>query len=135
MILIGAPPAEASGDLRADLLRLLNAQRTASLVPALSLSSLLNHVAQDYAQDMVRRDFFSFTNPEGKGPDALAKSDGFPGNILPSIARGANAPESALAAWMKSPQTRMSLLDPQYSVLGVGVAESRWVLLLGTASS
>lgn len=135
VLILGAPQAEAGFDLRADFLRLINGQRAANNAPALSQSSLLNHVAQDYAQDMARRDYFGFTNPEGKGPDALAKMDGFPGRVLPSLARGASTPEAALNAWLSSAQSRESLLSPTYSVMGIGVADSRWVLLLGTANS
>ena len=51
------------------------------------------------------------------------------------LIRGANTSEAALGAWMKSPQSRASLLDSQFSSLGLGVAESRWVLLLGTSNS
>jgi uncharacterized protein YkwD len=135
VLLLGAPQLEASTDVRAEMLRLLNTQRAAANSPPLALSSLLNSVAQDYAQDMVRRDFFGFTNPEGKGPDALAKTDGFPGQVLPSLVRGASTAEGALSAWLKSPQSRASLLEPQFTLLGLGVAESRWLLLLGTAAS
>ncbi len=135
VIMLGAPLPEANPDLRATLLGLINAQRAASSAPPLALSSLLNSVAQDYAQDMVRRDFFGFNNPEGKGPDVLAKHDGFPGTVVPSIARGATTPETTLAAWMKNPGNRMNILDAKFALVGIGVAESRWVLLLGTASA
>lgn len=135
VLLLGAPNAEAGPEVRGELLKLINAQRAASSAPALAQSSLLNSVAQDFAHDMARRDFFAFTNPEGKGPDALAKGDGFPGKVMPAIAKGASTPEAVLAGWMKSPQNRASLLDPQYTLIGIGVAETRWVLLLGTAST
>jgi uncharacterized protein YkwD len=134
VLLLGAPAPEVGSDLRGELLRLINAQRTASSVAPMSQSSLLNHVAQDYAQDMVRRTFFAYTNPEGKGPDALARSDGFPGQVFPSLARGASAPEVALAAWLKSAPTRTALLDPNFSLVGVGMSEAHWVLLLGSAT-
>ena len=133
VILLGAPQVEASVDLRTDMLRMLNAERATVNAPPLALSSLLNAVAQDYAQDMARRNFFGFQNPEGKGPDALAKTDGFPGQVLPSLVRGAASVEGALGAWLKGPQSRASLLDPQYSLMGVGLADARWILLLGTA--
>jgi uncharacterized protein YkwD len=50
---------------------------------------------------------------------------------VPAILRGYTNPESALEAWLKSPQNRANLLDAQFVQLGVGVAESRRVLLLG----
>jgi uncharacterized protein YkwD len=134
VLLLGAPAPTAGSDLRSDLLRLVNSQRAASAVPPMALSSLLSQVSQDYAQDMVRRSFFAYTNPEGKGPDALARSDGFPGRVFPSLARGATQPEVALKAWLQSPQTRVALLDPQFTLLGIGMVDANWVLLLGAAT-
>lgn len=133
VLLVGAPQAESGSDLRGEVMRLLNAQRATVSAPALAQSSLLNAIAQDYAQDMARRDFFGFTNPEGKGPHDLAKSDGFLGQVLPSLLRGASTPDGAVSAWLKSPQSRASLLDPQYTLFGIGLADARWILLLGTA--
>lgn len=130
-LVLGAPPAESSADVLGTLLRLINAQRAASSVSPLALSPLLSKVAQDFAVDMGRRSFFGFSDPDGNSPDVLAHKAGFAGPATPAILRGYVLPEAALDAWMKSPQNRLNLLDPSNVHVGIGVAESRWVLILG----
>lgn len=130
-LVLGAPVAEASDDLRTQLLRLINAQRAAASVPPLALNQQLSATAQTFAQEMAQRGFFDFQTPEGEALTGRARRDGYPGQAVPAILRGYTNPESALDAWLKSPQNRANLLDAQFNQLGVGVAESRWVLLLG----
>lgn len=131
VLVLGVPTAEASDELRQALLSLINAQRMASKVRILTLSPLLTSVAQTYADDMVRRNYFGFNNPEGAALDSLAQRNGYAGRTIPALARGHSTPEGALDAWWKSPQNRQNLLEPQLGQLGIGIADSRWVLLLG----
>ena len=88
-------------------------------------------VAQSYAEDMARRNYFAFATPEGEAVTTQAQRAGFSGRTVPALVKGYATAEAALAIWMKSPQNRQNLLDPQLGQLGVGVADSRWVLLLG----
>ena len=130
-LVLGSPPAEASDDLRGRLLTLLNAQRALSTAPPLRLSAPLAAVAQSYAEDMARRSFFAFQTPEGEPLTAQAQRAGFDGRLAPALVKGYTSPEAALDTWMKSPANRQNILDPQLVQLGIGVADSRWVLLLG----
>lgn len=132
VVLLGAPLAEASADVQGELVRLVNAQRAASSASALTLSPVLSGVAQAYAADMGQRNYFAFVNPEGVGLDTLAKRAGFTAPVVPALVRGYSTPEAALEAWMKSAQNRLNLLDPGFLHVGVGVSESRWVLILGS---
>lgn len=130
-LVLGNPPAEASDDLRGRLLALLNAQRALSTAPPLRLSVQLAAVAQAYAEDMARRNYFAFQTPEGEPLTAQAQRSGFDGRLAPALVKGYTSPEAALDTWMKSPANRQNILDPQLVQLGIGVADSRWVLLLG----
>lgn len=130
-LVLGAPVADASDELRGQLLRLINSQRTSSACSPLALHEKLSATAQSFAQEMVQRGFFDFQGPDGEPVTGRARREGFSGRTAPAILRGYTNAESALDAWMKSPQNRANLLDPQFTQLGVGVAESRWVLLLG----
>lgn len=132
-VVLAAPQVEASTEVRGDFVKLLNAQRAASGAPPVQLSLLLNAVAQHFAEDMVKRDFFAYTNPDGKTPDALVRAEGFSGSTAVALAKGVSSPEGAVGAWLKNPQNAKNLLDPQFTRLGVGVAEARWVLILGSA--
>lgn len=130
-LVLGAPVAEASDELRLQLLRLINTQRAASASPPLGLHTQLAATAQSFAHEMSQRGFFDFQTPEGEPITARARREGYAGQTVPAILRGYTNPESALEAWLKSPQNRANLLDGQFSQLGIGVADSRWVLLLG----
>lgn len=132
-VILAAPQVEASGAVRDDLMKQLNSQRAAANVAPVDLSLLLNAAAQLFAEDMVRRDFFSFTNPDGQTPDGLVRKEGFSGSLAVALAKGVTSPEAALAAWLKNPQNRQNLLDAKFVRLGLGVAEGRWVLILGSA--
>ena len=128
------PPARGRLGTRAPqgrLLGLLNAQRALSTAPPLRLSPPLAAVAQAYAEDMARRNYFAFQTPEGEPLTAQAQRSGFDGRLAPALVKGYTSPEAALDTWMKSPQNRQNILEPQLVQLGIGVADSRWVLLLG----
>ena len=133
-LVLGTPTAEASDELRRQLLSLLNVQRTLSTAPPVQLSSPLCAVAQSYAEDMAKRNYFAFSTPEGEALTTQAQRAGFGGRTVPALVKGYSSAEAALDTWMKSPQNRQNLLDPQLVQLGIGVADSRWVLLLGTDS-
>ncbi len=132
-VILAAPQVEAGGAVRDEFLKHLNAQRAASSAPLAELSLLLNAVAQHFVDDMVKRDFFAFANPEGQTPDALVRKEGFAGSLGVALVRGVSSAEGALAAWLKNPQNRQSLLDARFVRIGLGVAEGRWLLILGSA--
>ena len=131
-VVLAAPQVEASGAVRDDFLKQLNSQRAGAGSAAVDLSLLLNAVAQLFAEDMVKRDFFAFANPDGQTPDALVRKEGFAGSLAVALAKGVSSPEGALGAWLKNPQNRQNLLDAKFTRLGLGVAEGRWVLILGS---
>jgi uncharacterized protein YkwD len=132
-LVLGTPTAEASPELRSQLLGLINAQRALSTAPPLQLAALLCTVAQSYAEDMAKRNYFAFATPEGEAVTAQVQRAGFALRTVPALLKGYSSAEAALDTWMKSPQNRQNLLDPQLGQLGIGVADSRWVLLLGAA--
>ncbi|MBL9006933.1 MAG: hypothetical protein JNJ46_21940 [Myxococcales bacterium] len=131
-VILAAPQIEAGSAVREDFMKQLNSQRAAASSPAVELSLLLNAVAQLFAEDMVKRDFFAFSNPDGQTPDALVRKEGFAGSLAVALAKGVSSPEGALSAWLKNPQNQKNLLDAKFTRLGLGVAEGRWVLILGS---
>lgn len=132
-VILAAPQVQANGSVRDEFLGHLNSQRAASNAPKAEVSLLLNAVAQHFVEDMVGRDFFAFSNPEGQTPDALVRKEGFAGSLGVALVRGPSTPEGALTAWLKNPQNRQTLLDPRFVRIGLGVAEGRWLLILGSA--
>ncbi len=84
------------------------------------LDPVLTSVARARAADMAKRHYFSHTNPDGNGPNFLARAAGYPlppswgrsrgGNFIESISAGHATAEAAWEAWMRSPMHRTHLL-------------------------
>jgi hypothetical protein len=80
--------------------------------PALKLDPILCQVARKRAADMIARNYFSHVNPDGNGPNQIAKKAGYvlPGNYssdkdannIESIASGALSPAKVLELWRSS---------------------------------
>src|SRR4030042_682947 len=130
----GSRPPAPLQDVAERIWRLANEIRGKYGIPPLAQDGTLASLAQAYCDDMLRRRFFSHTNPEG-----LAAKDRvmpfYPGPIRrlgENIWKEWNmdtANSEALArfiinSWMKSPGHRDNLLAAYFSHLGVGVAAS-----------
>jgi len=106
----------------AKAVELMNADRRANGLSDLKVSSSLTAVARSHAQDMVDRNFFSHTNPDGKGlTDRLKQA-----NISYSAA-GENIAENtsvqaAETSFMNSSGHRANILNSNYTTVGIGVA-------------
>ena len=84
------------------------------------LDPVLTSVARARAADMAKRHYFSHTDPDGNGPNFLARSAGYAlpsswgrsrgGNFIESIGAGHATAEAAWDAWMRSPMHRTHLL-------------------------
>lgn len=116
-------PSSSSGVNAAEqqALKLMNADRAASGLPALKLNNKLTVLARDYAQDMIDRDFFSHYNPEGQSPFDRMQQYGigyhYAGENL-AINRSVEAAENA---FMNSAGHRANILNANYSEIGIGV--------------
>jgi uncharacterized protein YkwD len=112
--------------------QLTNEVRRKKHLPPLDRDNALVATARAHSDDMLRRDFFSHVNPDGKAPQD---------RIAPAYARtlarageniwgghGYDYSDSKLMArvivdsWMTSPGHRANLLNPNYTHLGVGVS-------------
>ncbi len=85
----------------------------------MALDPILTAVARARAQDMATRRYFSHTNPDGFGPNALVRAAGYElpsswagrsGNFIESIGAGYATAEAAWDGWMHSPSHRTHLL-------------------------
>jgi uncharacterized protein YkwD len=112
--------------------RLTNEIRQRYGIPPLRQDDRLSALARAYSEDMLRRRFFSHSNPEG----LTAKDRVMPFYPRPIYRLGENiwmgsnfsaANSEALArsivnSWMKSPGHRENILVVDFTHLGVGVA-------------
>ena len=85
-------------------------------------------VAQQHADDMVRRDFFSHTNPDGKSPfDRLRAAGVTYTAAAENIAFGYVTASAVLDAWVASKGHRRNLENCRYTHHGVGLRDRTWV--------
>lgn len=106
----------------AKAVELMNADRRANGLSDLKVSSSLTAVARSHAQDMVDRNFFSHTNPDGEGlTDRLSQAG------ISYSAAGENIAENtsvsaAETSFMNSSGHRANILNANYTTVGIGVA-------------
>lgn len=135
-----AQPFTAEGLARtADAVRALtNAERAAAGLPPLALDPHLTMAAQRHSADMVARDFYSHTAPEGSRPwDRAAAAGCRHRGIGENIACGQRTPSEVVRGWMNSPGHRANILKPEFSHIGVGYATGSragtyWTQLFGS---
>ena len=102
-------------------LNLLNADRAANGLSPLKLNSQLTVLGEKYAQDMINRNFFSHTNPEGQSPFDRMKQAGISyGYAGENIAINSNV-TTAEQAFMNSPGHKANILGTNYTDVGIGV--------------
>lgn len=102
-------------------LNLLNADRAANGLKALKLNSQLTVLGENYAQDMINRNFFSHTNPEGLSPFDRMKQAGISYSYAgENIAINSNV-TTAEQAFMNSAEHKANILNTNYTDVGIGV--------------
>jgi len=103
---------------------------------ALASDEQLTQTARAHARDMLQRDFFSHTNPEGEGPADRARCNAgeniFSSPMHPNV-RGEGGPwdttdttgqiEATVDGWKTSKGHRKAMLMPRWRAVGVGVIQ------------
>jgi uncharacterized protein YkwD len=115
-----APPGEGSAD-EAEVLSLVNAERSKAGCAPLQDDPKLDALAGAFSDDMAARGFFDHTDPDGRTPWDRAKAAGISNLGGENIARGQATPQAVMDAWMNSPGHRANILDCDFKTLGVGV--------------
>jgi len=123
-------PAQDPDALAGPTLCLLNAQRAAAGLDAVSLRPALTGAAVGFSVQMVGRSFFAHRAPGGPDLVARLRQAGYLGPRTATWivgenlawARGPSAtPRGIVAAWMASPGHRSNILEPDYRDIGIGV--------------
>lgn len=116
----------AAGDLdrtRTEVVELTNGERRRAGLPPLAVDPLLTAAAQAHSADMVARDFYSHTAPEGSQPwDRAAAAGSARRTIGENIACGQRSPAEVVDGWINSPGHRANILEPGFTHIGVGFA-------------
>jgi len=124
----GGPPADP-GAVAATLC-LLNEQRAAQHLPALSSSSPLRAAASAYAREMVGRRFFDHVSPDGSTMLQRIKAAGWvaasgswtAGENIAWGSGGSGTPASIVDSWMHSAGHRANILNGAFVEIGIGIA-------------
>jgi uncharacterized protein YkwD len=125
-------PAPAAG-VAAEVTRLTNAERAKAGCGALRIDSRLTAAAQAHSEDMVDRDYFSHTSPDGKGPGDRAEAAGYQRWSGENIAAGYPTPAAVVQGWMNSAGHKANILNCQSKATGVGYDARRnmWTQMFG----
>ncbi|MEX2014485.1 MAG: CAP domain-containing protein, partial [Candidatus Saccharimonadales bacterium] len=116
----------AATDISASrLLNETNEVRLENGASELKFNELLGEAAQNKADDMAKRDYWSHNTPEGKQPWQFVNDQGYKYSIASeNLAFGFNSADEAINAWMKSDSHRKAMLDKSVYDVGFGISTS-----------
>jgi uncharacterized protein YkwD len=103
----------------------LNAERASRDIAALTMRDDLRLVARAHSEDMVARDFFDHTNPDGKDPfERMADAEITYSTAGENIAWNSfpDPVATAVDGWMNSTGHRNNILNGSFTHAGMGVA-------------
>lgn len=135
---MAAPEASSAPSVADEVIALVNTERAKEGCGAVSGNGLLAKAASDHSADMVARDYFSHTSPDGTDPGARITAAGYRWSTYgENIAKGQQTAESVMDAWMNSEGHRANILNCAFKELGVGRVDSSggpvWTQNFGTA--
>ncbi|HVQ44230.1 MAG TPA: CvpA family protein [Candidatus Saccharimonadia bacterium] len=109
--------------LEADMLGLINHERTLQGLPSLTLNLKARAVARAYSAEMFTHGYFSHIDAAGKSPFDRMKTGGV--SFTSAGENLALAPTLSLAhdGLMKSPEHRANILSSAYRTVGIGVVD------------
>ncbi len=122
-----ASPAAPGGQVQ-QAVSLIIRHRARVRCPALIWDSRAAAAAQAHSDDMERRDFFSHTSPEGRGPVQRLQAQGVTSfaYVAENIAKTGGGPQDVVSLWLKSPQHRANIENCQYTHHGLALRRDYW---------
>ena len=122
-----AKPAAAgtASAIEKQVLDLVNAERAKYGLSALTWADDLANIARAHSQDMIRRNYFDHTDPDGRSPFDRLKNAGIRYRYAAeNIAYGQKSPAAVMNAWMNSSGHRKNILNANLKEIGVGAVSS-----------
>ncbi len=107
------------------LLQGTNNERVAQGLGSLALNASLNQAAQNKAQDMAARDYWSHNTPDGQAPWTFIVATGYSYQTAgENLAYGFATSTETITGWMNSPGHRANILNGTYQEVGFGIANT-----------
>jgi uncharacterized protein YkwD len=72
---------------------------------------------------MAANDYFDHTSQDGRSPTDRAAEQGYEGGVGENIAAGYPDADAVMEGWMNSEGHRANILNCDYDVIGIGVAD------------
>lgn len=112
-----------------EIFDLINAERRKKGLGELTWDASLSRLARAYSEKMARENFFSHYDGNGEAVDDRARAMRIKnwskiGENLFFCEGYDNPNATAVRGWMKSPTHRKNILDPDYNVSGIGIAQT-----------
>ena len=105
----------------AQVLTLLNQERTSRGIPALTSNDKLHNAAFGHSRDMACNNFMSHIGSDGSDPGDRIAAAGYDFSTWgENVAAGYTSPSSVVDAWMDSSGHRANILNPNLTEIGIG---------------
>lgn len=120
-----APKASSAPSVAEEVIALVNTERSKEGCSSVSGNSLLAKAASRHSADMVARDYFSHTSPDGTDPGTRITAVGYRWSTYgENIAKGQQTAEAVMDAWMNSDGHRANILNCAFKEIGIGREDS-----------
>lgn len=104
-----------------------NQNRIANSLQPLSLNPLLQEAAQNKANDMAAKGYFSHISPDGETPWGWIQAVGYSYSYAgENLAVNFVDSDDVMNAWMASPEHRANILDGNFTEMGYGIAQGEY---------
>ncbi len=109
---------------------MMNDHRESVGCPRLAWNDHVASVAQEHSEDMIDRDFFAHTNPDGDSPfDRLQNAGVLYSSGAENIAWGYHSAADVLNGWLNSSGHKANIENCSLTEHGVGILQSHWTHL------
>lgn len=119
----GQEESSPHADLEAAVADLVDQERGSAGCGTLERDTRLDAAARLHAEDMAVNDYFSHTSQDGRDPTDRAAEQGYEGGVGENIAAGYPDADAVMEGWMNSEGHRANILNCDYDVIGIGVAD------------
>ncbi len=107
-----------------EIIELVNVDRIRHGLSELSIDPVLNLAAYSKARDMIDKNYFAHTSPDGKTPWDWFRALGYDYSYAgENLAAGFTNAQELETSWMTSPKHRANILSPFYSEMGVAIVK------------